>query len=210
MSEAAPHHTRYSGQNCVNAWRAAEPRYTRSERGKRVKTVRHNHFGGALLAAAAGLLAAVGLVVFLYAQPAQANFPGKPGKIAYAGEDGTDLVIYTIKTDGGGKRPLTATGATNREPAYSPNGKRIAYTGYDGKDYEIYTINAGGGGTRQLTHNSTDDFYPSYSPSGKKIAYVYDATGTDGEIWTIQLNGDGKHQVTNNANNDRNPYWGSQ
>jgi hypothetical protein len=50
-----------------------------------VKTVRLNHLRAALLAAAAaGLLAAVGLVV-LYAQPAEANYPAKPAKIAYAG-----------------------------------------------------------------------------------------------------------------------------
>jgi hypothetical protein len=50
-----------------------------------VKTVRLNHLGGALLAAtAAGLLAAVGLVVVLYAQPAEANAPRKPGKIPFS------------------------------------------------------------------------------------------------------------------------------
>jgi hypothetical protein len=56
-----------------------------SEGRKRVKTVRLNHLRAALLAvAAAGLLAAAGLV-FLYAQPAEANYPGKPAKIAFAG-----------------------------------------------------------------------------------------------------------------------------
>jgi len=50
-----------------------------------LKKVRLNHLRAALLAAvSAGLLAAVGLVVF-YAQPAEANYPGKPGKIAFAG-----------------------------------------------------------------------------------------------------------------------------
>jgi hypothetical protein len=50
-----------------------------------------------LAAAAAGLLAAAGLVVVLYAQPAEANYPGTNGKIAYSGVDdgpGTDLEIY--------------------------------------------------------------------------------------------------------------------
>jgi hypothetical protein len=111
-----------------------------------VKSVRLNHLRAALLAAvSAGLLAAAGLLVILYAQPAEANYPGKPGKIAYAGYDRNDSEIYTIKTDGGGKLPLTDNGAGNYQPAYSPNGKRIAYVGFDGTDYEIYTINVGGG-----------------------------------------------------------------
>ena len=177
-----------------------------------MRTVRLNHLRAVLLAvAAAGLLGTVGLVVFLYAQPAEANYPGKPGKIAYAGEVGTNLVIYTIKPNGKDRRPLTAKGAINREPAYGPGGKRIAYSGYDGNDYEIYTIKAGGWGRRQLTHNSTDDRFSYFSPSGKKIAYVNIAgPATDSEIWTIKPKGGGKHRVTKNANNDRNPYWGSQ
>ena len=65
-----------------------------------MRTVRLDHLRTALLAvAAAGLLAAVGLVI-LYAQPAEANYPGKPGKIAYSGDDGNDLEIYTINPNG--------------------------------------------------------------------------------------------------------------
>jgi Tol biopolymer transport system component len=176
-----------------------------------VKTVRLNYLRAALLPAAAGLLAAVGLVVVLYAQPAEANFPGKPGKIAYAGYDGQDYEIYTINPNGGGKKQLTDNSLDDREPAYSPSGKKIAYSGKDAPDgdYEIYTINAGGGGKKPVTDNSSDDYYPSYSPSGKRIAYVNSA-GTDSEIWTIQPGGGGRQQVTDNANNDRDPYWGSQ
>jgi len=81
-----------------------------------VKAVRFNQPSAALLAAvAAGLLAAVGLVV-LYVQPAEANYPGKPGKIAYEGYDGTDYEIYTINAGGGGKRPLTDNGTHDRDP----------------------------------------------------------------------------------------------
>jgi hypothetical protein len=65
--------------------RQQSPAPAPSEGRKILKTVRLNHLRAALLAvAAAGLLAAVGLVV-LYAQPAEANYPGKPAKIAFAG-----------------------------------------------------------------------------------------------------------------------------
>src|ERR671921_34905 len=184
-------------------------------RGKRVKTVRIDHLRAALLAvAAAGLLAAVGLlVVVLYAQPAEANFPGKPGKIAFAGLDAPngDYEIYTINANGGGKKQLTDNNLDDRDPAYSPSGKKIVYSGREAPngDWEIYTINANGGGKEQLTDNSLSDYDPSYSPSGKSIAYVNSA-GTDSEIWTIQPGGGGRQQVTDNANNDRDPYWGSQ
>jgi Tol biopolymer transport system component len=110
-----------------------------------LKTVRLDHLRAALLAvAAAGLLAAAGLVVILYAQPSEANYPGKPGKIAFAGYERIDSEIFTIKPDGGGRLQLTDNNAGNYQPAYSPDGKRIAYVGFDGNDSEIYTINASG------------------------------------------------------------------
>src|SRR5215212_7388614 len=175
-------------------------------RGKRVKTVRLNHLRAALLAvAAAGLLAAVGLfVVFLYAQPAEANFPGKPAKIAYAGRDAPngDFEIYTINPNGGGKKQLTDNSTGDIEPAYSASGKKIVYSSQDAPngDYEIYTINAGGGGKKQLTDNSTNDRYPAYSPSGKKIVYAgQDAPNGDYEIYTINAGGGGKKPLTDNS-----------
>jgi Tol biopolymer transport system component len=120
------------------------------------------------LAAVVGLLAAVGLLVLMVveAQPAEAIFPGKNGKIAYVtltaprGEE-----IYTINPDGSGKFRVTNTKNTDEErPGYSPDGKKIAYVrgGNQKTDSEIYTNNAGGGGRVQVTHDRTDDFWPSW------------------------------------------------
>ena len=121
-----------------------------------MKIVRLDHLRTALLAAAAGLLAAVGLLVVLYAQPAEANYPGKPNKIAFSGYDGDDYKIYTINPNGGGKVPLTE----DYYPSYSPSGKRIAYVNDAGTDPEIYTIKPGGGGRQPVTDNSTNDSDP--------------------------------------------------
>jgi hypothetical protein len=56
------------------------------------------------LAATAGTLMAVGLVVLMLVdvRPAGATFPGKPGKIAYEGLDAPngDYEIYTINPGG--------------------------------------------------------------------------------------------------------------
>jgi hypothetical protein len=37
----------------------------------------------------------------------QSRFPRTNGRIAYCGDDGNDHEIYTIRTDGGGRRQLT-------------------------------------------------------------------------------------------------------
>src|SRR5215208_6357909 len=92
------------------------------------------HWGA--LAAAAGTLVAVGLVVLIMlvvveAGPAEATFPGKPGKIAYEGKDGAngDYEIYTINPGGevSSKLPTTIRktirlpgGAVSRERLLPP------------------------------------------------------------------------------------------
>ena len=178
-----------------------------------MKTVRLNHLRATLLAAvAAGLLAAVGVfVVILYAQPAEANFPGKPGKIAYAGLDAPngDYEIYTINASGGGKKQLTDNSTDDRYPAYSASGKKIVYSGRDAPngDYEIYTINAGGGGKKQFTDNSSDDYSPDYAPGGKRIAYTNSLTEGDEEIYTIKPDGGGRQPVTDNSSDDYSPSF---
>src|SRR5215210_2926450 len=170
------------------------------------------------LAAAAGMLVAVGLLVLIMvvveASPAEATFPGKPGKIAYQGDDGQDYEIYTINSGGGGKFKVTDNSTGDYAPSYSPSGKKIVYTGEDGPngDFEIYTINAGGGSKFNVTDNNTNDGGGvSYSPSGKKIAYSgLDApTNGDFEIYTINPGGGGKVKVTDNTADDYNPSWGS-
>src|SRR5215210_3103494 len=60
-----------------------------------------------LFASVALLLSAVGLVAVVLVQPARATFPGVPGKIAHVGYDGHDAEIYTIESDGDGKRQIT-------------------------------------------------------------------------------------------------------
>ena len=94
-----------------------------------------NHWGA--LAAAAGALVAMGMLLLIMlvveARPAEATFPGKPGKIAYSGEEGPngDREIYTINPGGGGKVQLTDNTTADFFPSYSPSGKKIDYWSYD-------------------------------------------------------------------------------
>jgi hypothetical protein len=137
------------------------------------------HFGA--LAAAAGALVAMGLVLLIMlvvveVGPAEAAFPGQNGKIAYSGSDGQDLEIYTIDPGGGEKFKVTNSTGPAYGPSYSPDGQKIAYAGRDAltpnADYEIYTINASGAGRSllglplnkpvRLTNNTTHDRSPSW------------------------------------------------
>jgi Tol biopolymer transport system component len=99
----------------------------------------------------AAVLMACAVVVLVLSENAEATFPGKNGRIAYASYDRPfpkgDSEIYTINPDGSGKTQLTNNDTDDIDPAYSPDGKKIVYAGQDGPkgDLEIYTINASGG-----------------------------------------------------------------
>jgi hypothetical protein len=124
------------------------------------------------LPAAAGTLAAVGLLlllmlVVLYAQPAEANYPGTNGKIAYSGWDGNDWDIYTINPDGGSRKNVTNNNTDDIQPSYSPSGKKIAYVYDPGTgDTEIYYIKPDGGGRKNVTNNNTNNLYPYWGCKG--------------------------------------------
>ena len=81
----------------------------------------------------AAVLLACAVVVLAVSEKAEATFPGKNGRIAYASYDAPlpkgDSEIYTIRADGSGKRQLTNNYTDDLDPAYSPDGKKIVYAG---------------------------------------------------------------------------------
>src|SRR5215208_7870687 len=147
-----------------------------------------------LIAAAVAVACAVALSAV--SEKAEATFPGKNGRIAYASYDAPlpkgDSEIYTINAFGSGKTRLTNNNTDDLDPSYSPDGKKIVYAGQDGPkgDLEIYTINARGGDKFQLTNNDVDEEWPAYSPSGKRIAYTDLALNEPGpNIYSIRAGG---------------------
>jgi Tol biopolymer transport system component len=107
---------------------------------------------------AAEVVACLGALLAV-SEKAEATFPGKNGRIAYASYDGgKDFEIYTINPNGSGKTKVTNNDTDDIEPAYSPDGEKIAY--FYVPDGEIYTIKVGGGGQSRVTNN---DAFPSGS-----------------------------------------------
>jgi Tol biopolymer transport system component len=151
-----------------------------------------------MIAAAVAVACAVALSA-VSQKKAEATFPGKNGRIAYAGWNrGKDFEIYTINPDGSGKTQLTHNNTDDLDPSYSPDGKKIVYTGQDGPkgDLEIYTLNSRGGDKFQVTHNDADEEWPTYSPSGKRIAYADLALNEPGpNIYSVKAGGGDKTLV---------------
>jgi Tol biopolymer transport system component len=66
-----------------------------------------------------------------------------------------DTDVYTMRTDGGGRRHVTNNARGDYSPVYSPKGGHIAYVEdidrTDARDYEIVRIRPGGTDTRSPT-----------------------------------------------------------
>ena len=129
--------------------------------------------------------------------------------------------IYVMDADGGNPQNLSNNDFDDRDPVWSPDGKRIVFASdrlaFDGKipqSLEIYVMDADGGNQQRLTNNLTEDQYPSWSPDGKRIVF---SARRDGhfenkfaityEIYVMDADGGNQQRLTENRKNDWVPSW---
>ena len=87
--------------------------------------------------------------------------------------------IWTISPDGAKQRVTSTSGAAERDPSWSPDGRWIAFFSDASGEYELYVAAADGSAApRQLTHIGAGFRYtPIWSPDSRHIAF-YDSTGS--------------------------------
>ena len=91
----------------------------------------------------------------------------------------TDRELYTIRPDGAGLRRLTHNAVDDRDPSWSPDGRRIVFVRPGG----IHVARADGRGVAQLT-SRRGDAGPAWSPDGRRIAFT-----RDGRVWLMDADG---------------------
>jgi dipeptidyl aminopeptidase/acylaminoacyl peptidase len=128
------------------------------------------------------------------------------GKIAYTSDRDGNEEIYAMHADGTWQSRLTTNAATDRMPAWSPDGAKIAFASNRDGNFEIYTMNANGTGVIRLVSSAGTDFQPAWSPDGKRIAFASNRDGNY-EIYVMNANGSGQTRLTTNPYDDNNPCW---
>ena len=116
--------------------------------------------------------------------------------------------IYVMDADGGNQRRLTNDLSDDRDPSWSPDGKRIAFQSDRDGNPEIYVMDADGGNLQNLTNNPDLDQFPSWSPDGKRIVFSSVREGHfTYEIYVMDADGGNLQRLTENHKNDWFPSW---
>jgi imidazolonepropionase-like amidohydrolase/Tol biopolymer transport system component len=79
--------------------------------------------------------------------------------------------IYALDAAGGTARPLLTGMAFERNPVFSPDGKRIAFISDRSGVTNLWVANADGSGLRQLSQDTALTLYtsPTWSPDGRSV-----------------------------------------
>ncbi len=79
--------------------------------------------------------------------------------------------IYTVPTDGGEARRLTATADYECNPIWSPDSKSIAFASDKHGNFDIFIMPATGGIPSRITTHSAPETPETFSPDGKYVIY---------------------------------------
>ena len=99
---------------------------------------------------------------------------------------------------------LTRGNGVDRQPCYSPDGKRIVFTSNRDGNMNIWELERATGATRRLTDDPGQDWDPSLSPDGSTLLWSSDRTGQY-EIWAANRDGTNPRQVTHDGDDAENP-----
>lgn len=134
-------------------------------------------------------------------------------RIAYALASNGTSDIWTMRTDGTDKRPVTAEpGYFDAEPAWSPDASTLAFQRTGAAIFgDLYLVASSGGSPRALVPVGSlafGQFGPVWSPDGQLIAFT--SKHADGEfyqVWTVSADGRRLAQRTNEPQNHADPAW---
>jgi Tol biopolymer transport system component len=105
---------------------------------------------------------------------------------------------------GGSARRIARSQSTDRQPAYSPDGRRIVFASDRAGNFDVWELVLESGAVRRLTDDPGEDWDPALSPDGKHLLWSSDRSGHF-EIFMADADGSGAHQVTRDGLDAENP-----
>ena len=151
-------------------------------------------------------------------EAARPDFSPLGDLIAFQAYAGGTFHIWVMRPDGSGVRQVTSGHGDDREPRFSPDGKKLAFSSdraFNGS-YDIWVVDLGSGALTQWTNTggvttpptpaSVDEFEPTWSPDGKKIAFVSDR-GDHSFVVIYEFGRSTLRYLSPSADRDLYPRW---
>jgi TolB protein len=110
------------------------------------------------------------------------------GTIAYAARENGQTDIFALSI--GSRTPirLTDDAAHDRDPAWSPDGRRLAFASHRDGNWELYIEDFPNEVVTRMTFDLAFQGRPTWSPDGLFIAYE-SYTGNNLDIWIVRVDG---------------------
>lgn len=176
--------------------------------------------GGAPLDLAAAALPTATQSIILQNTPVptatpQPAFLGVRGSMAYVARERGQSDLWGVPIGSRDPIRLTNDPADERDPAWSPDGRRLAYASHKDGNWEIYVLNIGEEEPTRLTYDLSFQAAPQWSPDGEWLVYEsYQGNNLDVYVMNIQgvLNGsESPIRLPGNSDApDFSPVWSPQ
>lgn len=101
-------------------------------------------------------------------------------------------------------RWFTRGNSTDRQPVYSPDGKRILYASIGSGNLDLMEVSIETGAVKRITEDAADDWDPAYTPDGRHIVWSSNRGGHF-EIWMANSDGTDSRRITNDGVDAENP-----
>jgi tricorn protease len=105
--------------------------------------------------------------------------------------------IWTVTRQGGEARRLTAIGAVNGGPYFSPDGSQVAYSAREHGSTDVYVVSSDGGVPRRLTWEPTGSLVTGWTADGKDVLFTsgHASKSVYPRLFQIHADGVGPAQV---------------
>ncbi len=98
---------------------------------------------------------------------------------------------------------VTRGNSSDRQPAYSPDGKALLFTSNRSGNLDLWLTTIDGV-VRRVTDDASEDWDPAFTPDGKKIVWSSGRSGNL-EIWIANADGTGAKQISRDGVDAENP-----
>ncbi|MFW6070427.1 MAG: hypothetical protein ACOC9X_05200 [bacterium] len=129
------------------------------------------------------------------------------GSVAFTLRQNGNSDIYALSIGQSQPMRLTDDPADDRDPAWSPDGKKLAFSSRRDGNWELYVLDLESGRLQRLTDDPAFDGGPSWSPDGQWL--VFESYRRDNlDLYLISVDGEqGPLRLTQHPAPDFAPAW---